>query len=112
MKNFYEPENKERNSDGTLYNIYNPIPFYNGRDTSYATFGGRNPLVIRKSTDDGKTWGPCYVIEADPDRGFCYPAMFFTEDNCLLVAYCRGGGDDVACLNRLGIRRFSLDEIE
>ena len=102
----------ERNPDGSLYAAYNPIPTYNGRDTSYASHGGRNPLIIRKSTDDGATWGDCYIIESDSERGFCYPAMFFTKDNCMLLSYCRGGADDGFCLNRLGIRKISLDEIK
>lgn len=106
------PMEIERDECGTLYTIYNPIPTYNGRDTSFASHGGRNPLVIRKSTDDGKTWGECYIIESDYERGFCYPSMFFTKDKSLLVAYCRGGGDDGFCLNRLGMRKFLLDEIK
>jgi len=106
------PMEIERGPGGELYTIYNPVPTYNGRYTPYATHGGRNPLVIRKSTDDGKTWGELYVIEADEERGLCYPAMFFTNDNCLLVSYCRGGGDDGFCLTRHGIRKFSLDQIK
>ena len=106
------PMEIERCQDGTLYAIYNPIPNYNGRITSRASHGGRNPLVIRKSTDDGKTWSDCYVIEADEDRGFCYPAMHFTDDGGLLVGYCRGGTEDSFCLTRLGIRKFSLKDIQ
>ncbi len=97
--------------EGALYAIYNPIPTYNGRVTSRASHGGRNPLIIRKSTDDGKTWGDCYIIEADEDRGFCYPSVCFTKDGCLLVAYCRGGTEDGFCLTRLGMRKFSLQDI-
>lgn len=98
--------------DGTLYTVYNPIPTYNGRVTSVASHGGRNPLIIRKSLDDGKTWGDCYVIEADEDRGLCYPAMFFTNDGGLLVSYCRGGTEDGFCLTRTGIRKFFVKDIE
>lgn len=106
------PMEIERAADGTLYTVYNPIPAYNGRYMPRATNGGRNPLIIRKSIDDGKTWGECFVIEADPERGFCYPAMFFTKDNSLLLSYCRGGEDDGFCLTRLGIRKISLEEID
>jgi len=100
-----------RSDDDTIYAVYNPIPNYNGRVVSVASFGGRNPLVIRKSTDDGKTWSDCYIIEADEDRGFCYPTMCFTKDGGMLVAYCRGGTEDGLCLTRLGIRKFSLSQI-
>lgn len=105
------PMEMEYGPDGALYAIYNPIPTYNGRATSRASHGGRNPLIIRKSIDDGKTWGDCYIIEADEDRGFCYPAMFFTNDGCILVAYCRGGTEDGFCLTRLGMGKISLKDI-
>lgn len=105
------PMEMEYGPDGTLYAIYNPIPTYNGRVCSHASHHGRNPLIIRKSTDDGKTWGDCYIIEADEDRGFCYPAMCFTNDGGLLVSYCRGGTEDGICLTRLGIKKFFLEDI-
>lgn len=106
------PLEMARACDGTLYCVYNPIPNYNGRVVSAASYGGRNPLVIRKSTDDGNTWSDCYIIEADDDRGFCYPALSFTADGCLLVAYCRGGTEDGVCLARLGIRKLALQDIQ
>ena len=106
------PMEMEYGPDGTLYAIYNPIPNYNGRVTSTASHGGRNPLVIRKSDDDGKTWSDCCIIEADEDRGFCYPSMFFTKDKCILVAYCRGGTEDEFCLTRLGARKIDLKDMD
>lgn len=108
------PMEMESGPDGALYTIYNPIPTYNGRVFSYASHYGRNPIVIRKSTDDGKSWSDCQIIEEDKtgDRGFCYPAMFFTDDDCLLIAYCRGGTEDGFCLFRTGIRKIRLQDIE
>lgn len=108
------PMEIERGPDGALYNIYNPIPTYNGREYSFASCYGRNPIVIRKSTDDGKTWSNCQIIEQDKnnDKGFCYPAMFFTDDDCILIAYCRGGTEDGFCLFRTGIRKIRLQDIE
>lgn len=97
--------------NGITYAVYNPIPQYNGRAEHPAGWG-RTPLVVRKSIDDGKTWGSPVVIEDAPDRGFCYPAMFFTDDNALLCGYCRGGGgEETACLQRLGIMKIFLNEI-
>ena len=108
------PMEMEHGPEGELYTIYNPIPTYNGRDYSFASCYGRNPIVIRKSTDDGKTWSDCQIIEQDKnnDKGFCYPAMFFTNDGCMLVAYCRGGTEDGFCLFRTGIRKIRLQDIE
>jgi hypothetical protein len=52
------------------------------------------------------------VIEDDKDRGYCYPAMFFTKDGAMLCAYCRGGKEETQCLARLGIMKIGLDEME
>lgn len=96
--------------DGIVYTIYNPIPNYNGRINQEGTWG-RTPFVLRKSTD-GKTFGPLNVIEDDESRGYCYPAIFKTNDNSLLVAYCRGDGKDGNTLCRLGIAKIEIDSIE
>ena len=100
-----------RLADGTLLTVYNPIPSYNGRVQSKVGWG-RTPLVIRKSTDNGATWGPCNTIEDDPERGYCYPAMIETTDGCVIVSYCRGGSEDKACLCRLGMSKIELASIE
>lgn len=106
------PMEMEYGPDGALYAVYNPIPDYNGREASRESFRGRDPIVIRKSTDDGKTWGPCYIVETDEQRGFCYPSVFFTNDDSVLVSYCRGGSEDAFCLTRTGIRKLRLSDIE
>jgi len=54
--------------------------------------GGRTPLVLARSADNGKTWFGHTVLENDPDKGFAYTAMFFDGDY-LFLAYCCGGGD-------------------
>lgn len=99
-----------RFNENTLYAVYNPIPNYNGRQ--YPRWSaGRTPFVVRKSTDNGKTFGELNVIEDGGDRGFCYPAVFFTADGSMLCAYCRGNEADGVCLARLGISKIPLDEI-
>lgn len=99
-------------NDGVCYAIYNPIPQHNVRICHPAGWG-RTPLVIRRSTDDGKTWGEFTVIEGEEDHGYCYPAVFFTKDDTMLCAYCRGGSpDEPCCLQRLGIMKIGLDEIK
>lgn len=99
-----------RFDEKTLYAIYNPIPNYNGRKKTKAVWG-RTPLVIRKSEDNGKTFGDLFVIEDDETRGYCYPATFFTRDGKLLCAYCRGGEEDGACLFRLGISKLDIAQM-
>jgi len=97
--------------DGVAYAIYNPIPRYNGRVEPEGSWG-RTPLVIRKSLDDGNTWGPLNVIEDEPTRGYCYPAIFQTNDNAFLLAYCRGDAKDGNTLCRLGISKINTDTME
>lgn len=94
-----------------VYAVYNPVPRYNGREMLPGTWG-RTPLVIRKSTDGGRTYGKLNIIEDDPARGYCYPAVFGTNDGRLLLAYCRGDEADGNTLCRLGIAKADIDSIE
>lgn len=96
---------------GAVYAIYNPIPRYNGREMLPGTWG-RTPFILRKSVDGGKTFGKLNIIEDDPSRGYCYPALFGTNDGRLLLAYCRGDETDGNTLCRLGIAEIDVDSIE
>lgn len=96
--------------DGAIYAVYNPVPLNYYTEVHPAAWW-RTPLVIQKSIDDGKTWGKLNVIENDESRGYCYPAMFFTKDNSMLLGYCRGGYDEVTPLRHLGITKIGLEEI-
>ena len=91
---------------GDLYAIWNPIPNYNGRPGGL--YGGRTPFVWAVSKDDGATWSDYKVIEGKEDHGYCYPAVIFTEDNAMLVAYCAGGPEDGLCLARLTIMKIAI----
>ena len=109
---------------GEVFIIYNPIAekHLGNYDTNTNVFDkqlidydpftwGRTPLVIRKSTDDGRTWGPYTVVEDDKDLGCCYPAAFFTEDGAMLLAYCCSGKVEKTPLAGLRITKVSLSEI-
>ncbi len=101
--------------DGILYNAYNPKPRWNGYEEYEQEHPGvwsRSPMVLRKSVDEGKTWGPLNIIEDDPDRGYSYPAMFFTDDGHLLLGYCRGSGEEGCNLCTLGISKIDLSTVE
>ena len=119
MKSFTPPEPSEftspcsplcmhRGPEDELYVVYNPIPEYNGRQSRV---GGRTPLVIRKSIDDGHTWGPVNVIEDEDNRGYCYTGMFHTKDGYLLCAYNRGNVEE-DMQGRLGMMKIKMDTIE
>ena len=69
---------------------------------------GRTPLVSGISQDEGKTWVHRRCLESSPQHGFCYTAIFFLDD-AVLLAYCAGGLETKGLLNRLRIRRVSID---
>ena len=90
-----------------LVAVWNPIPNYNGRELSRAGWG-RTPFVYAISKTDGATWSEQKIIEDGADNGYCYPAIFFTQDGCMLCAYCSGGAEDKSCLARLSIQKIGL----
>ncbi|MBQ2958030.1 MAG: exo-alpha-sialidase [Clostridia bacterium] len=98
---------KRNPATGDLYAVWNPVPNYNGKYTSRAGWG-RTPLVWSVSRDDGKSWSGPQEIEGGPEHGYCYPAIFFTDDNAMLAAYCAGGPEDGACLCRLSIQKIPI----
>jgi len=95
---------------GATYAVYNPVPNYDGRTNCKGTWG-RTPFVIRKSID-GESFGALNIIENDESRGFCYPALFETNDGYILIGYCRGGAEDGNTLCRLGISKIEISSIE
>lgn len=92
-----------RHPSGRLYACYNPVPVYNGRATGRAGWG-RTPLALSWSDDEGKSWSSPMILEDDPERGYCYPALFFDTEDRMLLAYCSGGPEEKACLARLTVR--------
>jgi len=100
---------KREPESGVLVAVWNPIPNYNGRSQTHrgAWTGGRTPLVLATSSDDGASWSAVLVLEDDPDSGYCYTAIHFT-DAAVLLGYCAGSAADGGCLNRLRIRRVGL----
>ena len=94
-------------ANGDIVAVWNPIPNYNGRVRTRAGWG-RTPIVYAISKDNGATWGEQRVIEDDPDCGYCYPSVFFTNDGAMLVSYCAGGPDDHICLARLTMKKLYL----
>jgi endonuclease/exonuclease/phosphatase family metal-dependent hydrolase len=74
--------------------------------------GKRTPLCAAVSSDEGQTWTPSKILEADPDGWYCYTAMAFIGDR-LLLAYC-AGDSQVGGLNRLKVVSLAknwLDEM-
>lgn len=106
------PLSMKKDRKGNLAAIWNPIPEYNGRNPVTKYFlGGRCPLVIAFSNDNGKTFSEPMVFESDLSRGYCYCSIYFTEEY-MLLAYCAGGVEDKSCLARCRIRKVPLDTLE
>ena len=72
--------------------------------------GGRTPLVCALGdTKEAVEWTNHKLLEDDPERGFCYTAIHFTED-AVLLAYCAGGKKPTgSVLNTTRIRWVSLE---
>lgn len=103
------PLSAKRMPDGRLLAIYNPIPCYNGRETTKQGWG-RVPLSYSISSDEGRNWSAPVDIESGPEGGYCYTAIHFTDD-ALLLGYCAGDSRDTACLQRLRITKIPLSEL-
>lgn len=103
----------KRAANGYIYAIWNPIPFHtdqSGRVGDVWT-GGRTPLAIAYSKDNGKTFCKLVAFETDPGSGYCYTAIHFT-DKCLLLSYCAGGAGNKMCLCHTRIRRIELNDLD
>lgn len=105
------PMSVKKAPNGVLYAIWNPIPEYPGRTKSEGIFlGGRSPLVMAVSRDNGKRFSEPVAFEWDEARGYCYCAIHFVRDG-MLLAYCAGGTEDKSCLARCRIRKIRMEEL-
>jgi hypothetical protein len=110
---------------GDVFIIYNPIPEqhlgnydastnvldFQLADYDRATWG-RTPFVIRRSRDDGRSFGGYNVVEDSKDSGYCYPAVFFTRDGAMLLAYCCSGKAEGTPLAGIRMKKIATDEIK
>lgn len=98
---------KRNPHNSNLIAVWNPIPLYDKKTMIYSD---RTPLVVATSKDDGNAWSDYKYIEDDPNRGYCYTSMHFTNDS-LLLAYCAGGEEDKGILNKLRIKKIPLSDL-
>jgi hypothetical protein len=68
----------------------------------------RTPLSVAVSNDNGQSWQHGKNIETNPDGWYCYTAIEFIKDDCVLLGYC-AGDKTVGGLNRARITRIPLD---
>ncbi len=82
---------KKNPYNGKYYAVWNPVPNYPNRPEAQGHLSwGRTPLVIAES-DDGYRFSAPYVLESDPEHGYCYPALYFLDEKNILISYCSGG---------------------
>lgn len=93
--------------NGKIYAIWNPIPIYNDRETTFVG-SGRTPLAIAEMNEDLTEFGEIRHIEDDPAFAYAYTAPMFTSENELLLAYCAGGPEDRHGLSRLTIAKMII----
>lgn len=62
--------------DHRLLLAYNPV----GKN-----WGGRSPLTLAISTDNGETWTPMANVEEEPGMEFSYPSLARTKDGVALT---------------------------
>lgn len=94
--------------NGKFFAVWNPIPVYNGRSkTAHGIWtGGRSPLLFAVLNENGDFNLEHTVVEDDDSAGFCYCAIYETDNGDILLGYCAGGQEDGGCLNKLRIRKI------
>ena len=102
------PMSVKKLKNGSLFTVWNPVPLYNGR-SQYAEgvwTGARTPYVFTVLNKEGELVSEYKEIETDEKAGFCYCAIYETENGDILLGYCAGGVSDGACLNKIRIRKI------
>jgi len=102
------PMSMKRISDKIILSVYNPIPI--APIVNEGISWGRTPLIGALSLNNGVTFDKFFMIEDDKNAGFCYTAIYVEKDRVFL-AYCSGNKDDGQPLNKIRIRKFTIDEI-
>ena len=94
--------------NGKFFAVWNPIPVYNGRSKPAHGIwtGGRSPLLFAVLNENGDFNLEHTVVEDDDSAGFCYCAIYETDNGDILLGYCAGGQEDGGCLNKLRIRKI------
>ena len=61
---------------GRLLMVYNPVG---------ENWGGRSPIDLAYSDDNGKTWETIAHLEDEPEKEFSYPSICHTEDGVAIT---------------------------
>ena len=85
------------------------LVWINHENISPALRGKRTPLCVAISRDEGRTWERTKPIEDDPLGWYGYTAIFFTDDDHVLLSHGAGHWPEKRLLATTQITRFSLD---
>lgn len=97
-------------STGDLLLVWN-----DNYEPSHRGAGRRSPLVTAISTDEGRTWTHCRVVESDPHGHFCYTAIHFIpgKPERVLLSYCAGRvGSSAGNSQHNGLATLQVTSIE
>jgi len=93
---------------GKIYAFWNPIPVHNGRPGSKER-PARSPLAVAEVGKNLSNLEWMDIAEEDRSAGYAYTAIFYTNENEALIAYCAGKPtEDRGMLCRLNISRVCL----
>lgn len=103
------PLSMKKLPDGRLFAVYNPIPNYNTRDLSKAPWG-RTPLIGAIVNNDVTEIKQTFLIEDEPDAGYCYCAIHPEADR-MMLAYCCGHAAQRSCLRTIRMIEIRYDDL-
>jgi len=93
-----------------IYAFWNPIPSYNGRESSKAQ-PSRSPFAMARVNSDVSKIRWIDYVEDDRTAGYAYTAPFFLNEHEVLLAYCGGRPvEDLDMLVRLKISKVNLND--
>lgn len=71
--------------------------------------GKRTPFTVAVSKDEGKSWKYIKNVEEDPDGWYCYIAMYFPDEENVLLGYCAGNRPAGTGLSVTHVTRLTKD---
>lgn len=71
----------------------------------------RTPVTVAVSHDEGRSWNYIKNIEDNPGGWYCYTALYFQDENSVLLGYCAGIRPEQHGLSVTHLTKLDLDWI-
>lgn len=94
---------------GAAMAILNPDPHHPDSGNFASRTLGRTPLALLVSRDEFATAPDFYLLEDDLTSGYCYTAVFESEEYFLAAYYCTNGGKNPLTSSK--ITKIFFDEL-